>query len=111
MSEQVELTSFTSSFEIESEATFLAVLLDLFIVDGAESVEFDVIKLDFIFIADSFDGTAESFNDDGYFIQVNNDVLVERLSFILEVSDFILDLLHSTVFHVSFVTFETNFLL
>jgi len=111
MSKQIKLTSFTSSFKIESESSFLAMRLDLFIIDGTESVEFSVIKFDFILTADSFYGAAKSLNDDCYFIQVNNDVFIERLSFILEVSNFLLDLLHSTVFHITFVAFETDLLL
>jgi len=85
--------------------------LNLFVIDGTESIEFSIIKFDFIFTTDSFDGTTKSFDNDGYFIQVNNNVFVERLAFVLEVSDFLRDLLHSTVFHVTLVTFETNFLL
>ena len=68
MSEQIELTSFASCFEIESKTTFLAVHLNLLVIDRAESVKFSVIKFDFIFTTDSFDGTAKSFNDNGYFI-------------------------------------------
>jgi len=109
VSEQIKLSSFTASFKIESEPTFLAVHLNLFIIDRAERVEFDIIKLDFIFHTDSFDRSSKSLNDDGNFIKINDNVLIEWLTFVLEVSDLLLDLLHTTIFHVGFITFETNF--
>lgn len=85
--------------------------LNLFIVDRAESIEFNVINIDFVILANFLDRSTKSFDDDGYFIQINNDVFVERLSFVLHISYFLLNLFHSTVFHICFVTFETNLLL
>jgi len=84
--------------------------LNLFGVGRWESVHVNTFWWNSGFAERSFDTSAKSLDNNANFVDVDQNVLIERvfLWILLVLEDLCFNLLHSLVFHITFITFKTN---